>query len=273
MYYWKVRFFDDHATPSDWSESNVFQTDMNYEDLNGNGIPDHQELERSTDMNADKIPDEEQDNIKCVSTRNGKMYIGVSTKDSPTVIALDSVAAEDPDDVLAQSASGKAPSRMPFGLIQFKLFVNEPGDEAEVIIYFSKNVPNEYKWYKYDTINSSWQDFSEHVVFGPGRRYLILTLKDGGIGDADGIENGIILDPSGLGMTEPSSEDDAVSQVPDDLGGSDAGCFIETASHHSTDTKSTNLLQEIRGRELSIMFILLVVVFAVKVALVWIRKR
>jgi hypothetical protein len=100
-----------------------------------------------------------------------------------------------------------------------------------------------------------------------------LTLTDGGIGDADGIENGIILDPSGVGLTEPSGEDDAVSQVQDDLGESDTGCFITAASHQSTDAGPTNLLNEIRGRELSIMFILLVVVFAVKVALVWIRKR
>jgi hypothetical protein len=99
-----------------------------------------------------------------------------------------------------------------------------------------------------------------------------LTLKDGGIGDADGIENGIILDPSGVGITEPSGEDDAVSQVQDDLGESGTGCFITTASHQSTDTESTNLLHEIRGRELSIIFILLVVVFTVKVALVWIRR-
>jgi hypothetical protein len=271
-YYWKVRYFDGHGTPSDWSESAIFMTDMNYEDLNGNGIPDHQELERSTDMNADKIPDEEQDDIKCVSTLNGKTYIGVSTKDSPTVIALDSVMAEDPVNILAQSMSGKAPTRMPFGLIQFKLFVNEPGDEAEVIIYFSKNIPKDYKWYKYDTIEGSWQDFSEHVVFGPGRRYLTLTLTDGGLGDADGIENGIILDPSGVGMIEPSGEDDAVSQVQDDLGESGTGCFITTASHRSTDSESTDLLHEIRGRELSIIFILLVVGIAVKVAVTWVRN-
>jgi hypothetical protein len=126
-YYWRVRFFDSNGTPSDWSESAIFMTVMNDEDSNGNGIPDYQEIEKSTDMDADGIPDDEQDDIKCAYTKGGSTFIGVSVKDSPTVVALVSIVAEDPGNILAESVGDPlAPTTMPFDLLHFKLLVNEP---------------------------------------------------------------------------------------------------------------------------------------------------
>jgi hypothetical protein len=270
-YYWRVRFFDGNGTHSDWSESAVFLTDMNDEDPNGNGIPDYQEIEKSTDMDADGIPDEEQDDIKCAYTKDGQRFIGVSVKDSPTVVALVSIFAEDPGNILAESVEDSlAPKTMPFDLLHFKLLVNEPGAEAVVTIYFSTETPNSSGWYKYDPIELVWYDYSDYATFGPGRRSVTLLLKDGGIGDADGVENGIIVDPSGVGTIETSDEDGAENQMMDDLG---ISCFITTASYQSTDSGSTNLLHKIHGRELSIILVLLLLIFTVKVALVWNRKR
>ena len=51
---------------------------------------------------------------------------------------------------------------------------------------------------------------------------MTLTLEDGGIGDADGIANGIIVDPSGPGTS--SSDEPAGSTA--DSGGSGGGCFV-----------------------------------------------
>jgi len=44
-YYVKVRYFDNHGGASEWSQPVMFMTDVNTEDTDGNGIPDHQELE------------------------------------------------------------------------------------------------------------------------------------------------------------------------------------------------------------------------------------
>jgi hypothetical protein len=270
-YYWRVRFFDSNGTPSDWSESAIFTTDMNDEDTNGNGIPDYQEIENSTDMNADGIPDDEQDDIKCAYTKGGSTFIGVSVKDSPTVVALVSIVAEDPGNILAESVGDPlAPTTMPFDLLHFKLLVNEPGAEAGVTIYFSTESPNSGGWYKYDPIELVWYSYSDYATFGPDRRSVTLVLKDGGIGDADGVENGIIVDPSGVGTIEKSDEDNIVDQAMDDLG---ISCFITTASYQSTDSGSTNPLREIHGRLLSIIFILLPLIFTVKVTLVWIWRH
>jgi hypothetical protein len=54
-------------------------------------------------------------------------------------------------------------------------------------------------------------------------------LVDGGVGDDDGIANGIIIDPSGLGKAAQCAP--AASPVPDagGGGGGGGGCFISSA--------------------------------------------
>jgi len=67
-------------------------------------------------------------------------------------------------------------------------------------------------WFKYDTL-TGWVDYTTHTEFNADRSQIILTLTDGGAGDADGVVNGIIEDPSGLGLKNSNS-------------GSSGGCFI-----------------------------------------------
>jgi len=58
-----------------------------------------------------------------------------------------------------------------------------------------------------------WQDYSDHVVEYDGtNKSVTIEVKDGGYGDADGVENGVIVDPSGPGVSTS--------------GGGGGGCFI-----------------------------------------------
>ena len=57
-------------------------------------------------------------------------------------------------------------------------------------------------WYKYDSVSGKWYDFSGSYKFLNRRNAVQLTIKDGGFGDADGVANGIIVDPAGLFMPE-----------------------------------------------------------------------
>ena len=43
-----------------------------------------------------------------------------------------------------------------------------------------------------------WYDFSAYAKFASDRRSVTLTLTDGGPGDADGVANGVIVDPAGV---------------------------------------------------------------------------
>ena len=77
----------------------------------------------------------------------------------------------------------------------------------------------ESPWWKYDEVNG-WQDYSEHVVEydGPNKSATI-GVKNGGYGDADGVENGVIVDPSGPGSSTGGGEGGGG-------GGGGGGCFI-----------------------------------------------
>ena len=120
------------------------------------------------------------------------------------------------------------PGMTPFGMVDFKVLVETPGDPAELTVYFSEEAPPGCVWYKYDSVTNIWIDFSDYAVLSPNRKSLTLYLQDGGPGDADGIANGIIVDPSGL--VSPSSLD---TSAPEDYNSSDSSssssCFINSS--------------------------------------------
>jgi hypothetical protein len=233
-YYWNVRFFDNHGAPSEWSEPAVFQTDINDEDADGNGIPDHQELQGFTDIDGDATADAQQNDIKCFNTEDGANFVGISIKDSPTVIAVDAVISEDPSSLLSNSASIYKPEYMPFGLINFKLLLTEPGVEAVVTVYVSEPAPDSSNWYKYDPVEETWQDYSAHAQISQDGTSIVLTLQDGGFGDADGTANGIIVDPSGIGTAAFSADENDSDNNNGLMGladGLSASCFISAAAY------------------------------------------
>jgi hypothetical protein len=123
------------------------------------------------------------------------------------------------------------PEDLIYGLIDIQIKVTTPGDTASGTIYLATPAPEGYGWYKYSLTNG-WTDYSAHALFNATRDQVTLTWIDGGIGDDDGIANGVIVDPSGLGIAastlEPTPESTPTPATSDDGGG---GCFIDTAAH------------------------------------------
>jgi hypothetical protein len=159
-----------------------------------NGIPDYQEPIENTDLDRNDIPDSSQNNMKRVETDKGQI-IGVKPVDEN--VTVDRLLAFD---TFNSVNTENMPSNMPLGYIGFKLSVPAPGDIVEIKIYFEETVPYDGKWYKYDTI-TGWLDYSAHSQIENRSNEITLTLKDGGFGDSDGVENGIITDPGGLSFT------------------------------------------------------------------------
>jgi len=158
------------------------------------------------------------DEVEWVNTVVDGEQIGIKGKTN--VIKIDTVLSIDPNTIIDKSDK---PDSLPYGLLSFNLTVGSPGDVAEVIVYLSQPAKSGDKWYKYDSLNG-WQDYSAHSWFSADRRTVTLELQDGGYGDADGIANGVIVDPSGLGSSGESSSNG---------GGGGGGCFISTATYHS----------------------------------------
>lgn len=205
-YYWRTRFFDNHNAASVWSDAFDFTTLTSIADADGNGIPDTQE-DPAMDLDNNGTPDIDQADIKSLKTAVGGGQIGV--KQGMQVTSIDSLAAIDPAEI---ADTANKPASLPLGLISFKVQVANAGDTAAVIIYLSE--PASGAWYKYDTLNG-WQDYTDHAAFSADGTEVTLELKDGSYGDADGVANGVIVDPSGFGTTPEALKPSG-----------DGGCFI-----------------------------------------------
>ena len=223
-YSWQVRFFDSNGKASDWSAAGYFATSQNIADTDANGILDNQEVDSNVDLDGNGVFDLNESDIKCVRIKGtNDNFIGLSIKDSPKIIEILSlhVKEQNHQDVIPVMVA--PPGIMPFGLIDFKILVENPGDIAELTVYFSKEIPQGSIWYKYDSVEKIWDDFSDYAILDPNRRSLKLYLEDGGPGDADRVANGIIVDPSGF--ISPSSFENSTTDGDSSNSGSNS-CFI-----------------------------------------------
>jgi hypothetical protein len=263
-YIWQVRFFDSRGAGTTWSEFAAFTTDLVNSDLNRDGVLDHQEVDNITDLDHDGVFDRDQANIKCVVTDIGDFQIGISIRETDYVDSIVSIESENIDDVGSISPSLSRPNFLAFGLIHFKLMVKEAGDEVMVTLYLSKAAYDDGKWYKYNPVNDEWLDYSDFTDFSADRKVVYLNLRDGGFGDADGTENGIIVDPLALGteVDHNSSNSDFFVEEAIDSVTPDLGCFISTVSPQSAGKPESNLRREIRGREALILFFLMVLAYS-----------
>jgi len=85
---------------------------------------------------------------------------------------------------------------MLYALLDFVLESGTPGSTAEIIITYPEPLPAGVEYWMYDRDRQLWEplDPSGYSVDG---NIITLRKTDGGIGDDDGIVNGIIIDPGG----------------------------------------------------------------------------
>jgi hypothetical protein len=193
----------------------------------------------------------------------GKSQICISIRDAVNAVSIESLSGKDPNDPELGFQSNGKPNYFEYGLLDFKIIVNQPGDETIVTIYLSKPAFKHGNCFKYDPVNNAWFDYSDYTEFSPNRKEVYLTLKDGGFGDADGIENGIIVDPLAFGSeSDPNgggSDDTPIEDVMDSL-----GCFISTSAMQPDNRQPWNLWHEVRGREPAIALVAILLVLAAK---------
>lgn len=218
-YYWRVKKKSSKSSYSDWSEPRTFVTEApEWNDNNGNGVRDDQEATKGIDLNNDGITDSSQpETIRCVKSTINSSCIGLLKMDG--VLDVEHLESIDPENI---EDTENRPANMPTGLLGFRLLVENPGDTVQVGVCLSNAAPENAGWYKYDSVNG-WQNYTDQVTFSPDRKTVTFSLTDGGDGDADGIANGIIVDPSGLSTEETSSIMN--------IGASSAeqSCFIESS--------------------------------------------
>ncbi len=120
------------------------------------------------------------------------------------------------DDDSSVSQNGKPAVTFPFGVVSFRITDISPGSTVTVELVMPSNVATNSRYYKYDSANG-WRQIS----FGSndGDAIITLQLTDGDTAtDADGLANGVIVDPGALTVpaNSSSSENDSSS------------CFVST---------------------------------------------
>jgi hypothetical protein len=232
----RVQFYDNYHEASEWSEFTEFTTVLDMVDLDGDGIPDDEEVDDTVDLNDDSIPDNDQPEvIKSVqSSVGGNVVIGVS-KDSATVEEIEVLEAIHPASIWDKK---NRPGNFEYGLFSYRLKVSRAGDLARVRLYYSEDISGTAYFYMYDCVNG-WRDYTQYATFNPDGRSVTLELKDGGHGDSDGVENGIIVDPGGVTSS--------VAGLDAGVGG---GCFISTASSGFYSDPQVRLSRDFMGEYL-----------------------
>jgi hypothetical protein len=226
-----VEFYDTYSEPSGWSDSIEFTTTSNIEDFDGDGIPDAHEVDDTVDLNGDGIPDNDQpDVIKSMRSATGANEpFGVS-KVSASIDAIELLEPINPASIIDKT---NKPETFLYGLVSYRLRLNQVGATVEVKIYYSEDISEVTHYYMYDAVHG-WHDYTQYTVFNQDGRSITVELKDGGHGDCDGVANGIIVDPGGI---VPAA---ATGGLDSGVGGGE--CFIATTAFGSEPVSTPLLL-------------------------------
>ena len=177
-----------------WSTPVAFTTVANDpNDLDGDGVDDNYQVSGFVDSNGNGIDDStEATGIRALYDAQSGSIIGMQ----PSSGTLGSMTALPNSTIPA----GLMPTgNMDYGLFALRvsgLAVNVANPATvSITFYFPSALPAGTTWYRYDPVTASMTDVSANVVFNG--RQAVVTLVDGGVGDLDGVVNGVIVDPGG----------------------------------------------------------------------------
>ena len=134
------------------------------------------------------------ENVVCTFTNNELASVQTSSGSGIATFSVNNGGFESlPTPIDPQTLPAAPPDvTFPHGLFTFTISGLNPGDQATVTITFPSDPGSQY--WKFQ--NGEYFQMPSELVVITGNQ-VILTLTDGGVGDADGEANGTIVDPGG----------------------------------------------------------------------------
>lgn len=223
----QVRYYDQSGLASQWSPAVSFTTTNQTYWWSLRGILEGQEAPESTDLNANGVTDmAESETIKSIQAVDGDNTMAVSIGASQNIAQIDGAGAIDPyseEDLPPVEDIG------PYGMIGYRVQLQQPGQTAAVSLYFSDGVDDQTEWMALNS-KGEYTDCTDKLTIASDGS-VVRLLTDGGENDLDGTANGVVIEM--LGPRAVSSQDDGDLSLdngteatnPSSGGGS---CFIQT---------------------------------------------
>ncbi len=236
--YWvRTRQRDSNDLWSVWSAPLGFTTvAVDPNDLDGNGVDDRYQIAGYVDTNANGI-DDRQEGIRTLYDAQTGSAVGIKTG-SGKLTDLTSIPQTD-------LPAGLLPANtLPYGLFNFrveKLPVNAASPATvHLTFHFPGTLPTDAKWYKYDLPGKVMIDITNDVRFNGSQ--AVLTLTDGGITDADGVVNGVIIDPGGpaLPVANSTGNNSSSNNSSSNNSSSNNSSSNNSSSNNSSSNNSTS---------------------------------
>lgn len=177
-------------------------------DFNGDGSTDLALANRSSNnvsIFLDSVPcSHASPNVAAATVNTSLGNVGFTTSAG----SISGLANTAPADMRCSVPSGY---NFPYGMFSFNITSLTAGQTVKVTIRFPNPLPLGTKYYK--CINGNMVDCSS-LVTRIDTNTLQLALTDGGLGDADGVANGTIIDPGGPAFPFSAMPQSSSSQMP-----------------------------------------------------------
>ena len=105
----------------------------------------------------------------------------------------------------------------PHGLFGFNITGLNPNQTVNITIVFPQDIPTTAEYWKYNASSGEWYQIP--MGSNDGDNIITITLQDGGMGDDDGVENGVISDPGAPGVlsAQPSAASTSATGAPREI--------------------------------------------------------
>ena len=192
--YWvRTRHSDNAGLWSEWSAPMQLSTVVqDFNDLDDNGLADNIQVNSFMDMNNNDI-DDVNEGFMAVYDAEDSNIISIKSNSGAVAAVSTMPFMQIPQEVMPDDP-------MPYGLFGFRVEglavdINNPAT-VTLRFYLPEAISvSGARWLAFDINSEQIMDRTSDAIFDG--KIITVTITDGGIGDDDGVINGIIIDPSG----------------------------------------------------------------------------